>query len=264
MAMRGDASPNHEFVLRSARRLAANDKAAILDFGCGQGHFVCLAREAGFDCLGADAYPGNWQSWGEGVYEAARPFVSAIVDGRLPYADEQFDVVVSNMVFEHIPPDELEHSLREIRRVLKPGGRFLSLFSTRDTWFEGHIGLYFPHRLQRWPRVQLAYLRACYQLGLGYDREQSTDALQWAKLRRESIGTYIHLHTARTMQGLWIKAFGANPVSLAPDYMRFRLGLDDRLRNRLVDALLEFVCHRRAGHILLSRKAPGTAMPATQ
>jgi hypothetical protein len=58
--MRRDASPNHEFVLRTARRLAPSDKAPILDFGCGR-------REAGFDCLGTDAYPGNWQSWGESV-----------------------------------------------------------------------------------------------------------------------------------------------------------------------------------------------------
>jgi SAM-dependent methyltransferase len=41
---------------------------------------------------------------------------------RLGFLDGTFDVAVFANVFEHIPPDERDGSLREIYRVLKPGG----------------------------------------------------------------------------------------------------------------------------------------------
>jgi SAM-dependent methyltransferase len=41
---------------------------------------------------------------------------------RLPFDDASFDVSLFANVFEHIPPEERDTSLREIYRVLKPGG----------------------------------------------------------------------------------------------------------------------------------------------
>jgi SAM-dependent methyltransferase len=51
------------------------------------------------------------------------------VDGKvadaetLPYDDDSFDLVVGHAVLHHIP--DVEQSLREVLRVLKPGGRFV-------------------------------------------------------------------------------------------------------------------------------------------
>ena len=51
------------------------------------------------------------------------------IDGRvadaegIPYDDDTFDLVVGHAVLHHIPDVEL--SLREVVRVLKPGGRFV-------------------------------------------------------------------------------------------------------------------------------------------
>ena len=42
---------------------------------------------------------------------------------QLPFADEEFDVVLINHVLEHVPDDR--QALREIYRVLRPGGRAL-------------------------------------------------------------------------------------------------------------------------------------------
>ena len=41
-----------------------------------------------------------------------------------PYADNAFDVVIANMMLYHVP--DIARALREIRRVLKPEGRFFA------------------------------------------------------------------------------------------------------------------------------------------
>ena len=44
---------------------------------------------------------------------------------KLPFNDNYFDVITMLAVFEHIEPDKLTDILKEIRRVLKIGGRFI-------------------------------------------------------------------------------------------------------------------------------------------
>ena len=67
-----------------------------------------------------------------GMVEAAVRNGTALgldVDGRvadaesIPYDDATFDLVVGHAVLHHIPDVEL--ALREVLRVLKPGGRFV-------------------------------------------------------------------------------------------------------------------------------------------
>jgi SAM-dependent methyltransferase len=42
---------------------------------------------------------------------------------RFPFPDESFDFIYLTSVFTHVLPDELEHYLGEIRRLLRNGGR---------------------------------------------------------------------------------------------------------------------------------------------
>ncbi len=45
-----------------------------------------------------------------------------------PYGDNEFDFVFLTSVFTHMLPDEVAHYLKEIGRVLKPGGNCLATF----------------------------------------------------------------------------------------------------------------------------------------
>lgn len=49
-----------------------------------------------------------------------------------PYTDNTFDVVVLTSVFTHMQPAEVQHYLKQIKRVLKPGGSCLSTFFIMD------------------------------------------------------------------------------------------------------------------------------------
>jgi SAM-dependent methyltransferase len=52
---------------------------------------------------------------------------------RFPFADAEFDFVFLKSVFTHLLPDTIAHYLREIHRVLKPGGTCLAtLFLLND------------------------------------------------------------------------------------------------------------------------------------
>jgi SAM-dependent methyltransferase len=54
--------------------------------------------------------------------------VCANIDDGLPFADAEFDIVHANQVIEHVRRSDA--FLREVRRVLKPGG--LALISTNN------------------------------------------------------------------------------------------------------------------------------------
>jgi ubiquinone/menaquinone biosynthesis C-methylase UbiE len=102
----------------------------VLDVGCGTGTFVVLIKRLHPDVqvVGLDPDP---KALARAQRKAAREALSIQLDrgfsDRLPYADGSFDRVFSSFMFHHLPTDEKELTLREVRRVLKPRGAFQML-----------------------------------------------------------------------------------------------------------------------------------------
>ncbi len=92
----------------------------VLDIGCGDGHFASIAYEQKPLDVGIDVFARDLREAARrtGVYRKVM-FASATA---LPFADASFNTVVSNCVIEHIPDNAAV--LREIARVLRPGGVF--------------------------------------------------------------------------------------------------------------------------------------------
>lgn len=112
-------------------------EAIILDFGCGPGRFTSgLAELIGGTVIGVDITP-------ELLYLAPKsPSVSyqCIGIGTLPFPNASFDVVWSCLVLGGIPDGQIEQSLAEFERVLRPGGLFFYVENTvnvasADYWF---------------------------------------------------------------------------------------------------------------------------------
>jgi ubiquinone/menaquinone biosynthesis C-methylase UbiE len=107
----------------------------VLDLGCGRGLLAVGAarRLTTGRVVGLDPWKGGGLSGNqpESVLENARregvPGRVSVERGdarHLPFADGSFDVVVSNFVLHEMKSrDERASMIREIARVLKPGGR---------------------------------------------------------------------------------------------------------------------------------------------
>lgn len=92
----------------------------VLEIGCGDGAMLRLLAEHNRDVTGVDAsYSGIEKCHARGL-SAQWLDVSTDV---LPFEDNQFDVVISLETFEHLMNPH--HALHEVRRTLRPGGRFI-------------------------------------------------------------------------------------------------------------------------------------------
>ncbi len=116
----------HRHHLNLVRRVmeAANLKRkAALEIGCGRGgNCYYLSRNADAErVVGLDLCPANVRLARRAVAGWDVQFLAADAQ-QLPFAEARFDVVL-NLESSHCYPD-LAAFFAEVRRVLKPGGRF--------------------------------------------------------------------------------------------------------------------------------------------
>jgi len=97
----------------------------------------------------------------------------------LPYADDTFDLVLSHEVIEHVADDR--QVLREMMRVLRPGGRAVIFCPNRLYPFETH-----GH-----------YWRGRYHFG-------NTPLINWLPDRfRQRLAPHVRAYTGRGLRSLW-------------------------------------------------------------
>lgn len=102
----------------------------VLDLGCGEGrHVISAYVAADVHSVGIDLSLEDLQTTREKFADFEEPGNQAKSFGlssasalALPFADNSFDKVICSEVLEHI--DDYQAALREIERVLKPGGLF--------------------------------------------------------------------------------------------------------------------------------------------
>ncbi|TGD72948.1 class I SAM-dependent methyltransferase [Mangrovimicrobium sediminis] len=172
----------------------------VLDLGCGEGrHVISAYLEAEVHSIGVDLSLPDLLTTREKMREfstAAQP-ANDVADARsfglssasalaLPFADNTFDKVICSEVLEHIP--DYQSALREIERVLKPGGLFCASVP------------------RRWPE------KLCWMLSEGYHNTPGGHIriFRARELRRdiETLGMdHYHRHWAHALHApfWWLK-----------------------------------------------------------
>ncbi|UEM24600.1 class I SAM-dependent methyltransferase (plasmid) [Skermanella mucosa] len=141
----------HSHAYREAAALVPAGR--VLDLGCNNGYGSFELSRHGHRVVGVDVSA-------EALDDARRRFSADNLDYRqvsgqdLPFEADSFDLITSFQVIEHIV--EMEPYLREIRRVLKPGG--LAVFTTPNArirldpgmrpWNRFHVQEFTPEHLK--------------------------------------------------------------------------------------------------------------------
>lgn len=245
--------PNNRYLLEWMRR-GTGPGFRAMDYGCGDGALVFSARAEGIDAYGAETY-----------YDGARPedlalvrqfdpqtqYVRQIIEGRLPFEDGFFDLIVANQVFEHI--HDLAFTARELHRVMRPGGRLVSLFPTRQVIREGHLAVplihHFPKgRLRRgYYRVARKVLRRAARVNWG-EGEAGIDKAFWF------LDTHTCYRSIRQVREIFQPVF-TQVRFIEPHWLAYRL---PRL------AKLKPLPGAKAAATAFARYAAGTVLLATK
>jgi ubiquinone/menaquinone biosynthesis C-methylase UbiE len=105
----------------------------VLDVGCGTGSLALVAQERvgktgsvhGIDPAPKQITRARAKATRRGL---AVDFQLGVVE-KLPFPDKTFNVVQSTFAIDHVPADLQRQGLKEIARVLKPGGRLFILIT---------------------------------------------------------------------------------------------------------------------------------------
>lgn len=119
--------------------------AKVLDVGCGTGAVMEQMKSLGYEAYGVDMSADALH-----YCEAKELAVTLGTAENIAYPDANFDVVLALDVLEHVPDHAA--AMREIARVLKPGGIFVSTVPAHPWLFSYHdVAL---HHVRRYRRAE--------------------------------------------------------------------------------------------------------------
>lgn len=126
----------------------------ILEDGCGVGSYLSRFMQTAKHAVGIEIEYERAHAAKQICTEANTDVVTSCGE-YLPFQDNSFDLILSHEVIEHVNDDLL--SVREMVRVLKPGGRIVLFCPNRGYPFETH-GIYWRGKYRFGNKLFVNYL----------------------------------------------------------------------------------------------------------
>ncbi len=109
----------HKDYWKVLKLVAERAKGLVLDVGCGTGNILRFLNSESY--VGVEPSAGMRERFGE--KHGFEPLDSHFL--ALPLQDGVADTVITTYAFHHVPDEEKEDAIKEMLRVLKPGGRIV-------------------------------------------------------------------------------------------------------------------------------------------
>ena len=107
--------------------------AIVFDLGCGVGRHVTYLGGRGFGLAGVDISPTAVRVTCAACAERGLAFDGCVSDmTTLPWPSETFDAALSTSTIHHALRVNIQRTIAEVWRILKPGGLFLVDFPCTD------------------------------------------------------------------------------------------------------------------------------------
>ena len=162
-------------------RFLASGAGRVLDVGAGSGRLAIGVLQARPDArlTALDIYSGYFGIIGNTPERLMANGTAAGVADRLdwkvgdmrelPFADGEYDAVVSSYAMDHVGREGAERAVREAARVLKPGGEFLLMLVNTDFWIR--FASLLPHHSMEHPEVNRRWWRDLLDAA-GFERKE--------------------------------------------------------------------------------------------
>ncbi len=170
---------NYEFCVNWVIAQKPGDSATVLDYGCGSGKIVEQLREQKVEAFGCDVFfeGGDYSKFVDGKL-IDNKIIRRMNGLSIPFESNSFDFVTNNQVMEHV--ENLDAVLAEIHRVLKPGGKILSIFPDGGVWREGHCGIPFLHWFPKKIHSRIYWAALFRVFGFGYHKGNKS-VMNWSR-----------------------------------------------------------------------------------
>jgi SAM-dependent methyltransferase len=122
--------PDLSYIQDIPETLSGAKASTVLDLGCGSGWLSIYLARAGYQVTGIDLAKHAIelaQQWAAQESLGNAQFQVADI-AEMSFAENTFDAVVANSIFEHLTYELADRTLSQLRYVLKPGGLFFGCF----------------------------------------------------------------------------------------------------------------------------------------
>lgn len=211
---------NYDFCADWIQQNKPDKNMSVLDFGCGAGIIVKKLQERGINAFGADVFYDGANYRENILPDIKAGSIKEIKNNIIPFADNTFDFVTNNQVMEHV--ENLDQVLSELARVLKPGGKVLSIFPEKSSMREGHIGIAFLHWFPKKSLFRVYFCAFWRALGFGYFKNNKS-YIQFSKEACEWLDKWTFYRKRADIDSIYQHHF-VNLIHLEDYWLKYRLG----------------------------------------